>query len=569
MISDESWRRSQEIMNLFRYIKVKDKLLMLMIVCVLSNILIGIFSIDYLRKMSWHASESYTQGLVPIGWLNELEESQRQLDWMVDSQGAYQEMTSILKNMEQPLAHLESQEIDKKMNLQIKKYKSLLVQQEELMKGYQQLSKDGRESFYTQVFLPNSQEVHSLLEETQNYLVQRATTQQQTYQKDVQFGYWLLGGVCLTVVLLVMIIGFIATKAVNVPTHQLKSVLKRAEQGDFTANASYVAHDELGEVVLSYNQMVTEVKRLLHTVTDSAYEVEQMTGRLQESSEQSSTVTVKIAKDVQAISDATAASTTKLASNTASLEEVLNDVQIILEKVQIVESFVYKTAQDAESGTDIVQANLTQMQAIKRAVEKSNTAISNLVERASSIDQMVEVIEKITAQTNLLALNASIEAARAGEHGKGFAIVADEVRKLAEQTVYSTQTITTIVQNIHVDSNYAVQMMKGVLAATEKGVAVTGQTASSFAQILEKVHTIKPDIMEVSNTVQEIANHTKTVSEDALMLTSLSNTNTLSTKHVATLTADQLTAQQQFHNYIKELRKVSKVLQIAVKRFSI
>ncbi|WP_341301528.1 methyl-accepting chemotaxis protein [Lysinibacillus sp. FSL H8-0500] len=556
-------------MNLFRYIKVKDKLLMLMIVCVLSNILIGIFSIDYLRKMSWHASESYTQGLVPIGWLNELEESQRQLDWMVDSQGAYQEMTSILKNMEQPLAHLESQEIDKKMNLQIKKYKSLLVQQEELMKGYQQLSKDGRESFYTQVFLPNSQEVHSLLEETQNYLVQRATTQQQTYQKDVQFGYWLLGGVCLTVVLLVMIIGFIATKAVNVPTHQLKSVLKRAEQGDFTANASYVAHDELGEVVLSYNQMVTEVKRLLHTVTDSAYEVEQMTGRLQESSEQSSTVTVKIAKDVQAISDATAASTTKLASNTASLEEVLNDVQIILEKVQIVESFVYKTAQDAESGTDIVQANLTQMQAIKRAVEKSNTAISNLVERASSIDQMVEVIEKITAQTNLLALNASIEAARAGEHGKGFAIVADEVRKLAEQTVYSTQTITTIVQNIHVDSNYAVQMMKGVLAATEKGVAVTGQTASSFAQILEKVHTIKPDIMEVSNTVQEIANHTKTVSEDALMLTSLSNTNTLSTKHVATLTADQLTAQQQFHNYIKELRKVSKVLQIAVKRFSI
>lgn len=569
MISVESWRRSQEIMNLFRFIKVKDKLLMLMIVCVLSNILIGIFSIDYLRKMSWHASESYTQGLVPIGGLNELEESQRQLDWMVDSQGAYGEMTGILKNMEQPLAHLESQEIDKKMNHQIKKYKSLLVQQENLMKGYQQLSKDERASFYTQAFLPISQEVHSLLEETQNYLVQRATTQQQTYQKDVQFGYWLLGGVCLTVVLLVMMIGLIATKAVNIPTRQLKSVLKRAEQGDFTANASYVAHDELGEVVLSYNQMVTEVKRLLHTVTDSAYEVEKMTGRLQESSEQSSTATVKIAKDVQGISEATAASTTKLASNTASLEEVLNDVQIILEKVQVVESFVYKTAQDAESGTDIVQANLTQMQAIKRAVEKSNTAISNLVERASSIDQMVEVIEKITAQTNLLALNASIEAARAGEHGKGFAIVADEVRKLAEQTVYSTQTITTIVQNIHVDSNYAVQMMKGVLAATEKGVAVTGQTASSFAQILEKVHTIKPDIMEVSNTVQEIANHTKTVSEDALMLTSLSNTNALSTKHVATLTADQLTAQQQFHNYIKELRKVSKVLQIAVKRFSI
>ncbi|MBX8942537.1 MULTISPECIES: methyl-accepting chemotaxis protein [Lysinibacillus] len=556
-------------MHFFRFIKVKDKLLVLMIVCVLSNVLLGIFSVDYLRKMSWHASESYTQGLVPIGWLNELEESQRRLDLIVDSKGNDKEMTAILQNMAQPLEHLDSQEIDKKMSHQIKKYKSLLKKQEEAIENFKQLNHGELDQFYVQTFLPISQESHALLEDTQNYLVQRAKDQQHAYLKDVQFGYWLLGGVCLAVVLLVILIGFIATKAVNVPTRQLKSLLKRAEQGDFTANASYVAHDELGEVVLSYNQMVTEVKRLLHTVTDSAYEVEEMTGKLQNSSEQSSTTTLKIAKDVQSISESTSASSSKLASNTASLEEVLNDVQVILEKVQVVESFAQKTARDAESGTEIVQANLTQMQAIKQAVEKSNTAIFNLVERAASIDQMIEVIERITAQTNLLALNASIEAARAGEHGKGFAVVANEVRKLAEQTVQSTQTITSIVQNIHLDSSYAVQMMEGVLVATEKGVAVTGQTASSFDQILEKVHTIKPYMMEVSATVQEIANHTKKVSEDAGMLTALSDTNAVSTKHVATLTADQLTAQQQFHNYIKELRKVSKVLQIAVKRFSI
>ncbi|AVK82597.1 methyl-accepting chemotaxis protein [Lysinibacillus sp. B2A1] len=556
-------------MQFFRYIMVKDKLLVLMIVCVLSNVLLGIFSVDYLRKMSWNASESYTQGLVPIGWLNELEESQRQLDYLVDTAGSYQEMTTILKSMEQPLDHLVSLEVDKKMDHQMKKYKTLLAQQMDLIESYKQLKPKEQQQFYTLSFLTVSQQSHTLLEETQSYLVQRAKEQQSSYQRDVQFGYWLLGGVCLFVVLLVIFIGFIATKAVNVPTRQLKSLLKRAEQGDFTANASYVAHDELGAVVLSYNQMVNEVKMLLHTVTNSAHEVEEMTGKLQESSERSSTTTHKIAKDVQSISDSTAASTTKLASNTASLEEVLNGVQIILEKVQVVENFAHKTARDAESGTEIVQANLTQIQNIKKAVEKSNTAIFNLLERASTIDQMVEVIENITAQTNLLALNASIEAARAGEHGKGFAVVANEVRKLAEQTVQSTQTITSIVQNIHLDSSYAVQMMEGVLAATEKGVHVTGKTAISFDQILEKVHTIKPYIMEVSSTVQEIANHTKKVSEDAVMLTTFSNTNAASTKHVATLTTDQLTAQQQFHSYIKELRKVSKVLQIAVKRFSI
>jgi len=112
-------------------------------------------------------------------------------------------------------------------------------------------------------------------------------------------------------------------------------------------------------------------------------------------------------------------------------------------------------------------------------------------------------------------------------------------------------------------------MMEGVLIATEKGVKVTAETATSFDQILEKVNNIQPYIVEVSSTVQEIAEHTKKVNEDAVMLTSLSETNAASTKHVAKLTTDQLNAQQQFHNYIKELRKVSKVLQIAVKRFSI
>ena len=552
-------------MRFFHYIKVKDKLLVLMIVCVLSNLLLGVFSVDYLRKMSWHASESYTQGLVPIGWLNELEEAQRQLDYFVITGGTQQELEGILKKIEKPLQQLEKQSINQKVSQQVKKYKTLLMQQTEEIKDQSSLDQEAFESFYGSV----SQQIHTVLEETQSYLVNRAEEQQIAYQKDVRFAYWLLSGVCLVVVLLVMVVGYIATRSVNVPTRQRKSLLKRAEQGDFTASASYVVQDELGEVALSYNQMVTEVKRLLLTVASSAQEVEGMTEKLQASSEQATTTTMSMAKDIDKIAEASNVSTSKLASNTASLEEVLKGVQVILEKVKAVEQFAYEAARDAESGTDIVQANLAQMQKIKHAVEKSNRAISTLVERAEGIDQIVEVIEEITAQTNLLALNASIEAARAGEHGKGFAIVAHEVRKLAEQTVCSTQMITSLVQNIHVDSHYAVQMMDGVLFATDRGVAVTEQTATSFQHILEKVYTIKPNMIEVSETVQQMANHTEEVSRDAIVLMSFSNANATSTEHVASLTKEQLRAQQHFHDCINEVRKVSKLLQIAVKRFSI
>ena len=34
-----------------KYIKVKDRLILLMIICISSNILLAVFSMDYLRKM--------------------------------------------------------------------------------------------------------------------------------------------------------------------------------------------------------------------------------------------------------------------------------------------------------------------------------------------------------------------------------------------------------------------------------------------------------------------------------------------------------------------------------------
>lgn len=75
----------------------------------------------------------------------------------------------------------------------MKKFKTLLAQQVEMINNYKQLGQNEQKQFYGQSYLPVSQQSHSLLEETQSYLVQRAKEQQQAYQKDVQFGYWLLG----------------------------------------------------------------------------------------------------------------------------------------------------------------------------------------------------------------------------------------------------------------------------------------------------------------------------------------------------------------------------------------
>src|SRR2546423_10900497 len=79
---------------------------------------------------------------------------------------------------------------------------------------------------------------------------------------------------------------------------------------------------------------------------------------------------------------------------------------------------------------------------VREVVQTTSKQISQLGELSASIDEFVELINRISSQTNLLALNAAIEAARAGEHGRGFAVVAEEVRQLADESARAAEEVT-------------------------------------------------------------------------------------------------------------------------------
>ncbi|MDN4495591.1 methyl-accepting chemotaxis protein [Ureibacillus aquaedulcis] len=516
-------------MRLKRYIQVKDRLIVLTIVCILSNCIFAIFSMDYLRKMESNTEKMYSEKLLAINAIAEMET----FIHMGDMNQARELQDSLV-----------DYQFDSKMEFYIR----------ELDAAFES---------------GNNGEILSLSQEIENYVTSRAESQLLAHQEDISFGYKLLTGVSIAIVIIIIYLSIGATRSVNLPTRQLKKLLKQAQQGDFTQIAKYDAKDELGEVMLSYNQMASEVKELLKTVQRSAASVHEANDHLQAASEKTTKASIHISHDAYDLTSATTKSTEQLNLNTTALQEIANGVVVIAERIDFIEQNITQTVREANAGVEFVLLNNEQMHEIEQAVKKSFDMMQILVKHSKEIEQVIQMINSIAEQTNLLALNAAIEAARAGEYGKGFSVVAGEVRKLSVQSVNSTKVIEEIIKKIQDDSKQSVQFMSNALQSVQTGIDTTNQTASKFQQIVSAVNEIGPHIGEVASTINVITENTKEVAGNSLQLSEVSKENAKMIEQVSASTADQLEATQEIHDEIQKISRNIRTLTTAIKRFTV
>ncbi|MCM2676093.1 methyl-accepting chemotaxis protein [Alkalicoccobacillus plakortidis] len=146
----------------------------------------------------------------------------------------------------------------------------------------------------------------------------------------------------------------------------------------------------------------------------------------------------------------------------------------------------------AETGIERSKDLLTNINVIASLSTKNVDTLSELQNKAESIQGIVKTIQGFASQTNLLALNAAIEAARAGEHGRGFDVVAKEVRKLSKQIENSVieirDSIKAITNEVHTISAGTIQAKEHTLE-NQNQVHITlkdFESMSSDAATLDK-----------------------------------------------------------------------------------
>ena len=222
---------------------------------------------------------------------------------------------------------------------------------------------------------------------------------------------------------------------------------------------------------------------------------------------------VALEQMAQSAEDTTSNQRQRLEMIATAAEEIAQTVQHIRALGQdafTAFSVVYEKSKDGHAEMQYLR-NI--MQEIILSLRETTESVTQLQQRAQTIDGFVQTIQGVAKQTQLLALNASIEAARAGEHGRGFAVVADEVRTLAGNTEKAANDITSIIAQI---GGAVAEVHSGINAhqtLLENGGGRSAQLADALQSLTDLSHTNLENLSAVQHALEEHALASHSLSE--------------------------------------------------------
>lgn len=264
----------------------------------------------------------------------------------------------------------------------------------------------------------------------------------------------------------------------------------------------------------------------------------------------------------------TTASVDEMASSTRQVSQQANDFSRLIEgsvsDLQTIEKAfvaiqdgattsaesVIAVTNNAESGLEIMNESITEMDRIDDESKKATAAMQRLVQQTEEVTKIIEVIKDLVSDTELLAFNAAIIAAKAGAEGKGFSVVAGEIRDLADRTTTSAEDIHSIITAIADDTHEVTDAVNATAARISRGKQLSIETGTALSKIMASAKESTARAQEISTQTSEQSNRAHALIDDTA-------NSLMSVKSIVNAMNEQTTSIQQIQDGTAEMKSAA------------
>ena len=328
--------------------------------------------------------------------------------------------------------------------------------------------------------------------------------------------------------------GYLMGRSISARVINISDTLHRSIQDkNLTITIDEIGSDEITRISQGINHYIIWLKSLIENMLDLSKQLEKQSHIFTAKSSDN----MAILRDQQQQTNMIASAITEMS---ASIGEVACACQAAANLAQ--------EAQDSgHESNQLAQHSAQNANELSQSMAKSETIINELSSNSQSIGGILDTIRGIAEQTNLLALNAAIEAARAGEQGRGFAVVADEVRSLAQRTQESTEEIQQMITVLQTSADQATHTLHQSQEAVMRSIASSTDSA-------DKIHSVNELTEQMSGQMGQIS--VATEEQSAVSNEIATNVEKINTHAEETILAAQAThrASQELSSLVTELR---------------
>ena len=255
--------------------------------------------------------------------------------------------------------------------------------------------------------------------------------------------------------------------------------------GDLRVTAT-VSEATTGALADAFNFAVTELRRLVHAVTDSAGQVKASVTETRESAKQLAQASAVQAREIH---------------RSSNYLNVMSDTMAQLSAHAAESSRMADTSvEQARVGAVALQKNVSGLQRIREQANMTTRLMQRLVESSNSIKVRMQDISEVAKRTDLLALNSTIRAAASMNTGNtnDLSQLAEEIAQLADVLNLATRDIAGLTDIIQQDASLTLSSMQRTTDELN-----TGQDKATEAS--ESLNTITLASRELRALITDIA----------------------------------------------------------------